>query len=194
MRNLWRQIHISATYHSRTCCKRGSVDEYFVFCVDKNFLLEPILFFNGGITPWFQSLASSTVQGIETTIKFDLEYRTLFTRSSVLLRPVPPSLVPSLCVSGHVVRAIFFLRLVYDTEMHWPRKPGKTSYKDQVTYRLQFRFKYPSTSFTFQEARNSLWHFIRFISNLSYKLIRCLLALLDCLPICMLFCFYSNRQ
>ena len=88
----------------------------------------------------------------------------------------------------------FFLRLVYVTEMHWPRKPGKTSYKDQVTYRLQFRFKYPSTSFTFQEARNSLWHFIRFISNLSYKLIRCLLALLDCLPICMLFCFYSNRQ
>ena len=66
------------------------------------------MFLNGGITPWFQSLGSSTVQGIETTIKFDLEYRTLFTRSSILLRPVPPFLVPSFCVSGHVVRAIFF--------------------------------------------------------------------------------------
>ena len=47
------------------------------------------------------------MQGIETTIKFDLEYRTFFTRSSALLRPVPHFLVPSLCVSGHVVRKSF---------------------------------------------------------------------------------------
>ena len=40
-----------------------------------------------------------------------------------------------LCVSGHVVQAGFWghlaaVRLGYITEMHWPRGPGKTPYRD----------------------------------------------------------------
>ena len=53
-----------------------------VSCVDKNFFLKPALFLNEDVIVWLQSLGGSTVQGIETTITFRLEYHTLFTRSS----------------------------------------------------------------------------------------------------------------